>query len=214
MKRKFSNKFNSYQGIVAFLMTRRYEYESMQKLADYADQFIAVVEEIKSLNDKTTKDFRSLTKAKSAAKNKMAEMVSAFASAGALMALEKAKHELKAEIEVTFSRIKYAKDAVAIKIARDIETLLLDHKADLEEYLITEEDFKKFHDVIEAYDVLYKTREKISDMGVIDTQKLETLFFSADKILKEKMDRFIKRLKVSMPDFYSHYFQARMIVDL
>ena len=173
-----------------------------------------MVDEIKSLNDKTNKDFRSLTKAKSAAKNKMAEMVSSFASAGALMALEKAKHELKAEIEVTFSRINYAKDAEAIKIARDIETLLLNHKADMEEYLITDADFQKFHEVIEAYDALYRSREEISDMSAMDTKRLEALFSRADQILKEKIDRFIKRLKVSMPDFHLHYFKARMIVDL
>ena len=214
MNKFLSNKYNSYQGIVSLLTTRRPEYETYPRFVEQADQFMGIVNEITYLNDNTNKDYRDLTGSKDEAKERMAVFVSSFAAAGALYALETGQHELKAELEVTYSEVKYVKDSEAMKIAKDVESLLLASKDQLAEYFVTESDFQALNDAIEAFNSLYRTRAEKSDEAKVDTRRLEVLFRRADELLREKLDRSVKRLRIEVPDFHDYYFSARSIVDL
>ena len=40
------------------------------------------------------------------------------------------------------------------------------------------------------------------------------LLKETDKILKEQLDKLMTQFKISNPEFYQHYFNARMIIDL
>ena len=214
MNKFLSNKYNSYQGIVSLLTSRRPEYEGYSRFVEQADQFIGLVKEITELNDNTNKDYKDLTGSKDEAKERMAIYVSSLASAGSLYALETGQHELKSELEITYSEVRYVKDAEAIKLATDVETLLLAHRDSLADYFITDTDFDALHNSIEAFDALYKSRARKSDEGKVDTRRLEVLFRRADDVLKEKMDRSVKRFRIELPDFHDYYFSARTIVDL
>lgn len=213
MNKHHSNKFNAYQGIAKFLHSSRKTFKDIPLMVALVDQFLAVFDEIKSLKDKSGENVSDFTSAKVMAKEKMADVVSSYASAGIYYAMDTFNHELKIELDITFSEIRYAKDGEAVRIAKGIESLLLSHKENMAEYLMTDEDFQILHQAIEGFDSLFMNREEYSDDSVMFTRHLEVLFQKADAILKERMDRVVKRLKVQLPDFYERYFVSRTIVD-
>jgi len=200
--------------MIKFLKAEGKSYKDIPLLVSLVEQFTAIVQEIKNQSDKNRDEFKDFTTSKLKAKERMAEVVSSYAAAGVYFAMDTARHDLKSELDVTFSEVKYAKDSESIKTALEVEALLLEHKESLAEYLVTEEDFEILRKAIEEFDSLYMARQELTDDTRMDTHLTEVLFQKADDMLTERLDRIVKRLKIQMPDFYKRYVLARMIDNL
>ena len=112
-----------------------------------------------------------------------------------------------------FYRIRYARDAETLQIAGVISTELLNHRANLAGYMVTEEHLADLQQHIEKFRKAMEIKGGVKSRRVADNKRLVRLFKSTDDLLYRKMDRLMIRLKTDYPDFFNAYQNARKIVD-
>ena len=214
MNKRQSNKLNSYQGVKGVLENNRNIFQSIDIINQSVDNFFDVVNQIVDIATLVELDTTGETSAKIEAKNKLANLASGLAATGAVYAFETENVELEASLSYSFSDIRYSKDAETLEITQAIESVLLEHQADLAPYMVSDENLVELHTLIEEFEESLEIRGGVKAKNVAETRKLSLLFRVADDLLNKRLDRFLARLKADYPTFYDAYMNARMIVDL
>ena len=214
MNKRQSNKLNSYQSVQGVLEDNQPIYEPVPIINQSVESFFRIVDEIDGIATKTEMDTTGETSAKIVAKEKLATVASSLAASGSVFAFDNSDIELEASLEYSYSDLRYARDTEALQISRAIELELLDHQADLTDYLVSDQDLANLHQLIEDFGNSLETRGGVKSGSVAETRRLAILFRVADDVLTKKLDRFVVRLKPDYPTFFDAYRNARMIVDL
>ena len=214
MNKRQSNKLNSYQSIKGVLEDNRPIYEPVPIINQSVESFFKVVDEVDAIATRTEMDTTGETSAKIVAKEKLATTASSLAASGSVFAFDNSDIELEASLEYTYSDLRYARDSEALQISMAIELELLDHQAELNDYMVTDEDLTNLHQLIDDFENSMEVRGGAKSGSVAETRRLAILFRVADDLLTKKLDRFVVRLKPDYPTFYDAYRNARMIVDL
>jgi len=214
MKKYFTNKFNSYQNTIGILSSKSDVYSGIPVAVAAVEDFRNILDQIKVVGEKAGFDNTELTMKKQRIKHDMAELVSQLASAVSLYARKIDDPDLEAIASTTYTRVRKARDFESLEMSRNFQSLLLMHKEALQDYMVSEKELNELAELIEAFDAIYVTREETHSESVMDNQRLERLFRQADRILRERIDKVVRRLKRENPDFCNSYFQARVIVDL
>ena len=176
--------------------------------------FFKIVNEIDVIATKTEMDTTGETSAKIVGKEKLAAMASSLAASGSVFAFDTSDIELEASLEYNYSDLRYARDSEALQIAMAIEAELLDHRADLTDYMVSDQNLEDLHQLIVVFEDSMEARGGAKSGSVAETRRLSILYRVADDLLTKKLDRFIVRLKADYPTFFDAYRNARMIVDL
>ena len=214
MNKKQSNKFNAYLSIQGVLQKYRNICNSIPILDQTADDFSALLEEIKEVAARVEMDTTGETEAKVKAKHELATLASRLAGSGMAYAFDRSDVEMEKALDYAYYKIRYAKDADALQIAGVIESVLLEHRDNLAPYMITEEHLDELHRRIERFREAMQIRGGAKSGRTADYRKLALLFRTTDRLLSRKMDRFMNRLKTDQHHFYNAYRSARKIVDL
>lgn len=214
MKKDFTNKFSTYQNIVGLLDSRSEVYAGYPVATAAVEDFRNILEDIKTIGEKTDFDYSNLTSKKQKIKHDMAEVVSTMAAAVSIFAREIKDSDLEAISSTTYSDVFRSRDFEALELARGFQTLVQKYSESLKDFMISEGDLNELAGVISEFDKVYVKKEEAYSESVMDTQRLMLLFRKADAILREKIDMVVKKLKRVNLDFYNSYFQARVIVDL
>ena len=213
MRKKFSNKFNAFQNIYGVFMDWRASYENIPIMKQLADEFLSMFESVKQQIKKVDLSFQEVTEEKVRIKRKLAEVGSGLASAGMVYAYDIEDPELKSFLNFSMSDIFNVRDAEAVEISRHIAEELMKYREELANYLISEEELQDYQTLIARFEKLQVKRETVQSESVIETQRLEVLFDMTDTLLREKIDRLVRKMKLTDLEFYNQYFQARRIHD-
>jgi hypothetical protein len=214
MKKELSNKLNSYTAVRGVLEENLHIYGHIALMNQSVEEFYRKVDEINAVAVGTKEDGTGQTAAKELAKEKLAALASALAASASIYAYDTSDVELESELRLSYTDIKYARDSEAYARARALEDELLEHRHQLEAYLITSRDLEELHRYITVYNDALERRGGVKSQRTAGFIRLEELFGEADRILYRKIDRFVLRLKSEFPAFYDAYTHARSIVDL
>ena len=214
MNKYLSNKFNAYMKVKGTLERFPGIFKSSPMADRAVEEFSVALEEIKAVAARAGSDTTGETSAKKLAKERLAYVASSLAACGAVFAVNSSDKELEASLKYSYSDIKYGLDNEALQIARAIETLLLNHREVLREYLVSDQDLEELHQRIEEYAQALVARGGAKSGAVAENQRLVRLFKTTDALLEGKIDRFAFRLKKAFPRFYDAYSNARLIDDL
>jgi hypothetical protein len=122
------------------------------------------------------------------------------------------KPELFESIKYSASDLKKARDTDVVGICNTILAKASANAADIESYGVNSRMIAGFQYAIAAYaetlakPIVAKSQTKTA------TENLTKLFKEADDILTNRMDLDIELFKASMPEFYSQYKTARIII--
>jgi len=208
-----TNKFNSYQGISSILMKKREKYSSNKLFIKFVDEYMTFMQKILEVAADADNKTNSLTKEKYKMKELMAGKAVALASAGLLYARDINDAVLYAELDITFSDIKFARDAEALLLALNIEQSLRRHLDKLGEYMITDRELDELRTSVNNYEEILKIRAQVKNVSVISKKNLNELYDRMDAFLYTKMDRIMRRIGKDDPDFAALYFQGRKIYN-
>lgn len=189
-------------------------YNSVPMLAQTVGEYYVLLEEIKEVGAWTEMDTTGETSAKIVAKAKLASLASRLAASGMVYAFDREDTELEAALDYAYYKIRYARDSETLQIAGAISTELLNHRANLAGYMVTEEHLADLQEHIQKFKEAMEIKGGAKSRRVADTKRLVRLFKSTDDILYRKMDKLMIRLKTDYPDFFIAYRSARKIVDL
>jgi hypothetical protein len=214
MNKKQSNKLNAYMSVKGVLDKHGKKYSSVPMLAQTVGEFFVLLDEIKEVGVWTEMDTTGETSAKLVAKDKLASLASRLAASGMAYAFDRSDAELEAALDYAFYKIRYARDSETLQISGAIATELLNHRANLAGYMVTEEHLADLQRHIEKFREASEIKGGVKSRRVADTKRLVRLFKSTDDLLYRKMDKLMIRLKTDYPDFFTAYRSARKIVDL
>ena len=189
-------------------------FELSHMLSKAVTEFYEILDEIKKVATRVEFDTTGETSAKKQAKERLAYVASSLAACGAVFAVNRSDIELEASLKYSYSDLKYGLDNEALHIAGAIESVLLDHRKELSEYMVSDSDLADLHQRILEYDDSLETRGGAKSGAVAENKSLLQLFKTTDDLLDRKIDRFAFRLKSSNPEFYDAYSNARLIIDL
>jgi len=200
-------------GIKAMLKSNEQVFQGNKLALRLVREYMERMDEIIKVAGESDRRTKKITSDKLEAKKLMARKAEAMASAGALYAVESGDAVMLAELNFTYTRIRYAKDADALRYATDIEATLKEKIEVLGEYMVTSADLNDLNKAIKEYQELYQLRIEKRNDARTGKIHLARLFHKMDDFLENKLDRLMKRLGQDYPDTAMHYFQARKIDD-
>ena len=143
MNKYLSNKLNAYLGVKGILDRNSDIVEMSGMVAQTVQEYYKALDEIKGVAATVESDTTGETSAKKKAKERLAYVASSLAACGAVFAVDSSDKELETSLNYSYSDIKYGLDNEALHIARAIEKILLDHLAELNPYLVGDQDMKE-----------------------------------------------------------------------
>ncbi len=120
---------------------------------------------------------------------------------------------LMSKVNISPREILHARSALSLQRCIAIYHIAQEHIENLSGYGISASKLEEFHTKIEAFERALVKPRTAQAMRKAATLELHLLFKKTDRILKTKMDRMVRSLKNSHPQFYQEYFIARQIVD-
>ncbi len=123
------------------------------------------------------------------------------------------KMELLGKARLTMYDIMSPRDFISLQRCVTIRNLTEEHLIPLGDYEITSSDLDDLSAKIALFENTIVKPRDIRAMKKASTAELKMLFREVDRILKFRMDRMVRRLRRSHPQFYRDYFNARMIID-
>ncbi|MDP1727581.1 MAG: carboxypeptidase-like regulatory domain-containing protein [Bacteroidota bacterium] len=121
--------------------------------------------------------------------------------------------ELLASIKYSASDLKKARDTDVVGICNTILAKANAYAADLETYGVTSEMIGEFQNAIAVYSETLAKPMVAKSQTKTATENLTRLFKEADELLTKRMDLDIELFKTALPEFYSQYKTARIIIS-
>jgi hypothetical protein len=121
---------------------------------------------------------------------------------------------LVAKVDLHVSDLANRGDTVVGPHCQEIHDLANTHAADILSFGTTAADITALKTAIDAYTPLVtKPRETIVSRKVV-TGEIEATQNDADNLLKDELDRSMRKFKTKNAPFFGEYTNARMIIDL
>lgn len=178
------------------------------------NEFESLQEKISNTLGKQGSNIKGVTQDKTAVRKALADITLEVARALFAYASDKNDLSLKARADVTGSDLEHTRGSETLAICQTVFNEVQTLTDQLVSYGITQNEMNDFMNIIDAFSTLLPApRTAISERKGA-TDELAKLFAKTDHILKEKLDKLILKFKISNPEFYRLYFDARIIVDI
>ena len=154
------------------------------------------------------------TKAKRGAELKLINNVIGIASPIFAWAMETGNNEVKELTNIRKSYLAHVRDTELIKIVESVHKIAVDNLNNLADYGVTSDKVSELKtDIDEYYESLGMRESGVAERKSAGVS-VKALFYEADEILKNRIDRLMEVFKAGQPDFYNIYRAARIIRDL
>lgn len=159
-------------------------------------------------------NIKGVSQSKKALKKELTDITLEVAGAVFAYASDKADLSLKARVNITGTSIERSRGSETLAICQEVYNEALALIDQLGSYGIKQNDMDDFLNSINAFSALLPApRTAISERKGA-TDELAKLLSRTDIILKEKLDKLMNKFKLSNPEFFRLYFDARIIVDI
>ncbi len=128
-------------------------------------------------------------------------------------ALATENNTLAAEFDYSLSDIQRIKDDTMQGFCDYRISLVNDNIASLADYGIDAAAVTAWQDALDAYTAVLETPREAINARHLHTEALKTLFSNTGSLFKSQLDPLMMVFKLSDPDLYAAYKQARIIID-
>lgn len=136
----------------------------------------------------------------------IAAMIKAFASATG-------SAELKAQMKITLSKIKFGRKNEALMLIDRIIEKANAHSSELVDFGLTQTKLDELHSVrIALGEAISSPRKAIIERKSI-TLSIDEKFEEMDELLKGQLDHLVYTLKIQAPKLYKDYNAARLVIE-
>lgn len=207
------NKFSMFKNVQTTNEKYKDVVELYPKLKEHNDNFNSNVELIKQTDTVYSTVKLGTTDQKNSAKETLAHILYNRCSTICAFATDTNDLELKALTEVNESVLKALPNEVLTPKAKAILEKINQHKPQLAEYGMYDEDIAELDTAIKDYDSKLGNKESKTQESVIARSDLNETFAKVEKIL-EQLDKIIQGLTKKHAEYCKNYFQARNIKNL
>ena len=214
MKDNLENKLSMYLAVQKVCADNNSVWSGLPAFATSFSAFESKIGDIESVRLIQEQDTTGIAIDKSVLKDELADKAIEVSTAVHAYATEIGDNELLESINYSRSELLKGRDTEL-----QSKCQIIHDKADaivgsLGDYGIVAADLTELQGRIDDYsEIIPKPRTAISNKKTA-TEDLSLHFQEADGLLKDKLDKLIEQFKTSDAEFYTTYFNARLIVDL
>lgn len=158
-------------------------------------------------------DFTGLTQAKVKKRDELIKAVLRITSGLIAYANSVEDVTLKTKVNYKPSNLNRAADSVLFEIANLINNLATPLTAELEKFLISEAEVKRFGELIIEYKSSIPLKRVATTETKASTANISAALEEINHILKNEIDVMMNLFRDSEPDFYNSYKNARIVVE-
>ena len=160
------------------------------------------------------KNIKGVSEDKDAVKESMIDKALEVANAVFAYASDNNNLTLKGRVDFSRSELRQERDAFAMQHCQLIQDEAMAIVAALASHGVSDSDLQLLQTRIDAFgDMLAAPRQAITERKGA-TDEIDKLLRKVDSVLTSKLDKLVEKFRVSNPEFYRLFFDARKIVNI
>ena len=214
MNAKQINKLNMFEAVQAFLANTQATWTSIAAIGTTKLELDGKITAIRTERQKQEKDASGLVTERKMQRETLLRLT--LKVSGSLLAYASVTNnaELTGIADYTKSELMKARDNIFYDKARIIYEAAQPLATQLAGYNIVAADITQFQTLLGQFLTTIPKRRNATAVSKSATTAIGGLFKDVDAILKNKLDKLVLSFRVTNPDFYTNYLNARIIVDL
>jgi hypothetical protein len=213
MNDRQESKYNMYLAVEKVIDKYQAVWSGNQGFSDAVTSFKGKLKDIRLLTEVQEKKTTGVRKDKLIALEIMKDEALIIGGAVFTYATAINNQTLKDAVNYTATDLTKVRDTLAAERARVILDEANNVAANLVNYGITAQQLLDYEALIVTFEGLIVSPRMAIVTKKGATKALKTVMGDADGILKDQMDRIMPQFKLSAPDFYVDYFNARIIIE-
>jgi hypothetical protein len=214
MTDKQDAKLSMYQKVLNVCNEYEREYAGTPAFTDAVRELKTRTEEIRTVSQQQTETVsKGATKDKNSAIDSLTELSLKIANPLYVYAFNTENNRLLEKVNVNKSAFYRKHDSAALTLAKIIAAEADANKDVLRDYGVTDGDRSDLDAAIAQLGDLINTPSGVIGERKMYTDNLRGLFVAADSIVYDKLDKLIRLFKISSPDFFALYGNARNIIN-
>ena len=214
MKRKQENLLSMYLAVNKVLQDNSTVWNSVAVMNTAVGNFTANLVALRKVIDAQTKSITGYAKDKRKALIEMADKALEVRAAIFAYADTLNNNTLKDRVRYSRSKLIYSSDTLCAELAQVIKDEGQALSTALNPYGISNAKLTQLQQSIDAYLAIVPSTRVAITSRKLATKKLRDCFSGTNKLLTERLDKLMFRFKQNFPDFFTQYFDARIIIDL
>ena len=214
MRLRQSNKLLMFKGIIKFLRSNDAIVSENVQFGKSLVKFEEAVTHLESKEQERQTVAEGKTEVKQSAREKLVETASEFAAGLFTYAQDNSLIELMKLtdlLEYEFDKLKTVDlSSRCSEIYKAAEGII----SQLGEYDLDQAMLDEFKERIEAFELSVGEKESSTGKRSGAVKSVVQLFEEADLILKNKLDRFVEKVKAKKPEFYEQYQAVRNVKNI
>lgn len=208
------NKLNMYEAVQAFLAGTQATWTPVAAIGTAKTEFDNKLTAIRTERQKQEKDASGLVTERKLLRETLTRQT--LKVSGALLAYSSAtgNAELMAVANYSPSNLAQSRDNIFYDKARIISEAASPLATQLTGYNLVAADLTQLQTLLGQYLTAIPKRRNAAAVSKSATAAIRALFKDADLLLRKKLDMLMLSFRISNPDFYANYQNARIIVDL
>lgn len=209
MDKRIVRKVNMFTNVSEVLTDNAPIVETIPALTALASKFSTALQDIENKMRPLTLDTTGVAKDKRACKEALSLRLSAVCGAMKALAASKSDNTLQAKASFSRSSLFRMRDTELQETAEALIGLANSHAADLLPYGVTAEEISALNDKAQQFKQDNPKVRLTMVTNKTERQLLFDLVASTNGLLREQMDNAVRDLRLSHPDFYDLYQNAR-----
>jgi len=213
MNDRQESKYNMYLAVEKVIDKYQAVWSGNQGFSDAVTSYKGKLKDIKLLTEVQEKKNTGIRKDKVIAWDTMRDEALVIGGAVYAYATSINNQTLKDAVNYTATDLSKVRDTLAAERCRVILDEANDVAANLINFGISAQQLLDYEQLIIAFETLLVAPRMAIVTKKGATKALKTVMSDTDGILKDQMDRIMPQFKLSAPDFYVDYFNARIIIE-
>lgn len=208
------NKLNMYEAVQAFVAGTQSTWTSIAAIGTSKQEFDNKIAAIRTERQKQEKDASGLVTERKLIRETLTRQT--LKVSGALLAYASAtgNAELMAVADYSPSNLSQSRNNIFYDKARLIYEAASPLATQLADYNLAAADLTQLQTMLGQFLTAIPKRRNATATSKSATAAIRALFKETDLLLKNKLDMLMLSFRISNPDFYANYQNARIIVDL
>jgi len=181
--------------------------------SDAVEELDDDIDAIGNLRDQQEADISGVTDDKDERRVTLENQTYTIASAIVFYASVTNNRELLKKVNFTRSKLEQARDNEVPGMSKQVHQAAAANAAAILPYGVTATMITDLNTAIDAFvEYISKPRAAKSETSAA-TEQLPQVYTDTDKLLEERLDKGMELYRFSEPDFYTQYFNARIIIN-
>lgn len=213
MEKKTKNKIIMLKATLSLMEQNNGIWQEAVPLANAVGQTSDLLDQIEQIKQTINRNNSGLVAAKEGLKADLISLAFELASTLAAFAEQTENPVLLSKVDYPVSYLQNVRDGELPTICNALHTLIGEKLADLETYGVTAEKANEFLQLISEYEASLPSVRVTVSARMASNEKIKELVKEAMQVTTNQTDRLMVKFKLTNPDFYNAYLNARKIVD-